>query len=368
MQVFYIAEINLPNKSAYAQHVFKMCDAFASNCNVNLVVLSKEKKFSFKKIKNEYLLKNNFVITPYKEKKVNVSFINRLKFSFFVKNKIISSKKNKIILSRSLFSSFLLTFCNYFNFLEIHNNFRSLSYFVFKILYYFFNSQKIYFILIHKNLKKVLGINKKYIILDDAVELQDYKKKYIPRVDFDFTYVGSLYPGKGVEIINYLSRKLPGSKFHIFGSLETLNDRSFGLNKIKNLIFHGHIPYKKVPKILAKSRILLMPYLNRVTVKSNNLNVSKFMSPLKLFDYLASGKAIIASNLPVYNHILKDGYNCLLADPNNFDDWINKIKLLNSNKILYKNISNNAYNTAKKYTWSNRSRKVIKLYNKCMAK
>ena len=90
MQVFYIAEINLPNKSAYAQHVFKMCDAFASNCNVNLVVLSKEKKFSFKKIKNEYLLKNNFIITPYKEKKVNVSFINRLKFSFFVKNKIFA--------------------------------------------------------------------------------------------------------------------------------------------------------------------------------------------------------------------------------------------------------------------------------------
>jgi glycosyltransferase involved in cell wall biosynthesis len=53
------------------------------------------------------------------------------------------------------------------------------------------------------------------------------------------------------------------------------------------------------------------------------------MSPLKLFDYLASGKAIIATNLPVYNHILKDGYNCLLVDPNNYDDWINKIQLLN---------------------------------------
>jgi glycosyltransferase involved in cell wall biosynthesis len=235
-------------------------------------------------------------------------------------------------------------------------------------LYYFVNSQKIYFILIHKNLKKVLGINKKYIILDDAVELQDYKKKYNPRVDFDFTYVGSLYPGKCVEIINYLSKKLPGSKYHIFGNLETLNDRSFCLNKIKNLIFHGHIPYKKVPKILAKSRILLMPYLNRVTVKSNNLDVSKFMSPLKLFDYLASGKAIIASNLPVYNHILKDGYNCLLVDPNNYDDWIAKIQLLNNNKILYKNISNNARDTAKKFTWSNRSRKVIKLYNKYITK
>jgi len=368
MQVFYIAEINLPNKSAYAQHVFKMCDAFASNYNVHLFVLSKEKKFSFQKIKNEYLLKNNIIIIPYKNKKINVSFINRLKFSFFVKNKIVINKKKKIILSRSLFASFLLAFYNCFNFLEIHNNFRSLSYFVFKILYFFFNSQKIYFILIHKNLKKILGINKKYIILDDAVELQDYKKKYIPRIDYDFTYIGSLYPGKGIEIINYLSKKLSVSKFHIFGNLETLNDKSFGSNKIKNLIFHGHIPYKKVPEILAKSKILLMPYLKRVIVKSNNLEVSKFMSPLKLFDYLASGKAIIASNLPVYNHILKNGYNCLLADPNNYDDWINKIQLLNSDKILYKNISNNARDTAKKFTWSNRSRKVIKLYNKCMSK
>ena len=61
---------------------------------------------------------------------------------------------------------------------------------------------------------------------------------------------------------------------------------------------------------------------------------------------------------------------CLLAlaDPNNYDDWINKIQLLNSDKILYKNISINALDTAKKFTWSNRSRKVIKLYNKCMSK
>ena len=49
MKVFYIAEINLPNTSAYAQHVLKMCDAFALNHNVNLLVLSKKKKFIFKK-------------------------------------------------------------------------------------------------------------------------------------------------------------------------------------------------------------------------------------------------------------------------------------------------------------------------------
>jgi glycosyltransferase involved in cell wall biosynthesis len=364
MKVFYIAEINLPNTSAYAQHVLKMCDAFALNHNVNLLVLSKKKNLSLRKIKKDYLLKNNFAITFYKKYKIETSFFNRLKFSLFVKKKIINQHKKKLIISRSIFSSFVLTFYNCFNFLEIHNNLKSLSYFLLRILDYIYDKKKIYFILIHKNLRKLLVIKKKYIILDDAVELKDYVNKTRQKLDFDFTYVGSLYPGKGIEIINYLSNNLPDFKFHIFGNIKTLNDKYFYVKRIKNLIFHDHISYKKVPGILSRSKILLMPYLNKVNVKSKNLEVSKFMSPLKLFDYLASGKAIIASNLPVYSHILKDGYNCLLADPKNYDDWLNKIKLLHNDKNLYKKICYNSYNTAKKFTWLKRTKKILEVYNK----
>ena len=59
-----------------------------------------------------------------------------------------------------------------------------------------------------------------------------------------------------------------------------------------------------MPKILSKYDVLLMPYENSVMVNSNNLDTSKYMSPLKMFEYLASGKIIISSNHKVLKEIL----------------------------------------------------------------
>ena len=46
--------------------------------------------------------------------------------------------------------------------------------------------------------------------------------------------------------------------------------------------------------------------LENVFVRSKNLDTAKYMSPLKLFEYLAMSKIIIASKLKVYSHILKN--------------------------------------------------------------
>ena len=74
--------------------------------------------------------------------------------------------------------------------------------------------------------------------------------------------------------------------------------------KYKNVIYKGFVKYKDVPKVLSKYDVLLLPYSKKVYVRSKNIEVGKYMSPMKLFDYLASKKIIVASNLKVYNHIL----------------------------------------------------------------
>ena len=51
------------------------------------------------------------------------------------------------------------------------------------------------------------------------------------------------------------------------------------------------------------------------------------MSPLKMFDYLASGiKLLLTSNLKVYNHILKNRNNSFIVKKNDLNSWffINK--------------------------------------------
>ena len=57
-KIIYIAEFSLPNMSAYAVHVLKMCDSFSDTNEVELIIPFKDNKYSFEKIKKSYNLKN----------------------------------------------------------------------------------------------------------------------------------------------------------------------------------------------------------------------------------------------------------------------------------------------------------------------
>jgi glycosyltransferase involved in cell wall biosynthesis len=87
------------------------------------------------------------------------------------------------------------------------------------------------------------------------------------------------------------------------------------------------------------------------------------MSPLKLFESLASGTPIICSNIKVLREILKDNYNSILVK--NFEDkneWVSKIKKIQKNTKKLKFLSNNALSTSKNYTWSKRTRIFLDMY------
>lgn len=121
---------------------------------------------------------------------------------------------------------------------------------------------------------------------------------------------------------------------------------------------------KKIPKILSKYEIALMPYGNWVSGRLKNINLIKSMSPLKMFDYLASSNIIIASDLPVYKHILKNNYNSILINNSKINLWIEWINKIFKSSKRYNYIKKNAFRTAKKYTWIKRSEEIIKFANK----
>ena len=82
-----------------------------------------------------------------------------------------------------------------------------------------------------------------------------------------------------------------GSKFDI----NNLKKR----NNNKNLFLKESMPYAGLSKIMMKMDILTIPYTKKVESAGGVDDISKYTSPLKLFDYLAVGKIIIASDLKV---------------------------------------------------------------------
>ena len=352
---YYISETNIPSKSANSIHVAKMVDASGNfGYNSHLIVPFCDSRSKYKKF---YNVRNKIRIISIFKKKTQLNFFIRLIFSFKILF-FLRSKKNKNIISRSVIASLILSICNINNVLEIHHKLKGLTGLLFNIFKKINFNKYLKIILIHGNLKKILNLkDKNVLILDDAVSLEDFKlNKKIKKKKNSIIYIGSFFKGKGLETIYSIAKYMPDVAFDLYGDSNVINKSKF---KIRNLNFLGHIKYNMIPKVLAKYDYAIMPYGGNISVRSSNLDVSKTMSPLKMFDYLASKKIIFASDLDVYKHILKNNYNSILIKNNSINNWVKTIKKTKNNKILKQKIKRNAFITAKKYTWNSRF-KLIK--------
>ena len=210
-------------------------------------------------------------------------------------------------------------------------------------------------ILISKSLNKIYNINKKkLLILHDGVDLDNFKKyKKIKNIK-NVSYVGSFYKGRGIEIIYELAKKFSKIKFKLYGS----SKKKLNL-KSKNIRIYGHVDYQKVPEILSRSDVLLMPYANVVHIRAKNINTANYCSPLKMFDYLASGKVIMSSKLDGICEVLKHNFNSIIVKKYNEKMWIDSFNSLIQNKYNLNKLQTNALLTAKKYTWNNRVKSIL---------
>ncbi len=355
-QIIYISELNLPNMSAQALQTLKMCSAFANKKNTKLIVINKLKNFNF--FKKNYLLKNNFIIGGLFKKPKKINFITRL-FFFMKLIRSFNFNKNDLIITRSVIISILLSIYGVKNLLEIHIENTSFTKFFFKTKFLFLKSKNQKFILISKNLNSFFKLSKKdHIILDDASDPNDFKVKDSNPKRNSCIYVGSFFKGKGLELIIDISKKMPHIKFYLYGkSTPYFENKKKDFSK--NIIFGGYVPYYKIPNLLSKHKVCLMPYARKTFINADNISNEKYISPLKLFDYLSSGKVLVASKLEAYKHLLSDRKNCFLVNPDKSEDWVNILNQIFKNYKKLKRLRLNARHTAKLYTWNKRAEKII---------
>jgi len=360
MNIIYIAETSLTNQSGYSQHVIKMCDAFVQkNLNLILVVPNEKNNLTFKSIKKKFLLnsKKPFFIKSILNSRID-NFFTRFKFA--IKASIFTkSQKPDLIVTRSLLSSFCLSILKTPHFLELHSEIKSFSKFLFLDLNYINSKYIKKVILISNSLKKKFNINKnKILILHDGVDNKNFKKSDKIKKIRSAIYVGSFYDGRGIEIITNLAKKFKTINFKLFGQKKKIN------NKFKNISFFNYISYDKVPAVLAKSDLLLMPYANKVFVRAKNLNTANYCSPLKMFDYLAAGKIIVSSKLEGICEVLKHKKNAIIVKKYTLEEWSNTFNDLLNHKYNLIKIQHGSVKTAKKYSWNQRVLKIIKANKK----
>ncbi len=174
-------------------------------------------------------------------------------------------------------------------------------------------------------------------------------------------YVGSLRPGKGMEIIQELAPQLPQFDFHVVGGDDESVRCWRGKAAHDNLIFHGLVSPPRAREYIATFDIVLAPYQPVVLVGDDNVDIGRWMSPLKIFEYMSHGKPIVASDLPVLREILKDGHNALLADPGDASDWTKKVIQLVADAELGRDIGAAARRDFQhNYTWQKRAELILR--------
>ncbi len=177
---------------------------------------------------------------------------------------------------------------------------------------------------------------------------------------FTAGYTGHLYPGRGVELLFELARRLPQVNFVWVGG--NPRDAAHWRAKldaagVSNVVMTGFIDNSRVPLYQAAAEVLLMPYEHNVQVSGGG-NTAEFCSPMKLFEYLSAGRAIIASDLPVLGEILHEG-NALRCPAGDVDAWAAAIQQLQADPDLLRRLSRSAQEESHAYAWVERARRSL---------
>ena len=173
-------------------------------------------------------------------------------------------------------------------------------------------------------------------------------------------YVGSLYPDRDISSILWLAEKMHSVRFIILGGppRERNNyERECKKLLLRNVSFVGYRPQKEVVLYLYAADVLLMLWSDRV-------KTIHYCSPLKLFEYMASGRIIVGHRYRTIQEVVQHGEHALLVEPNDREGLHAALNYALS--LGYPNsIASNARTLAfQEYTWKIRSQTIIDMFSK----
>jgi len=336
----------------------KMCNALSKYSYVELIAIKGEKEPN---IHNKYGSEGKFNLHLI-DKVTNIFGSFSYLFHIFIK---VKKYQCSYLYGRHLLALLILSIKNIPTIYEAHSmpsgNRKYLELILFK----------------RKSFKKLVVISevlkndymKNYPLLkdDDIIVAHDGadipKKTSYEELNHDekinIGYVGHLYVGRGIEIIIQLAERLSDINFHIIGGME--NDIIYWkakTQKFNNIFFYGYMSHDLLEKHYINYDILLAPYQTGINQSDGKSDTSRWMSPMKIFEYMSYQKVIVSSDIPVLREVLNEN-NSILVESNNIDSWIDAIdKLKDKNTRDY--LSKNAYyDFVNKYTWDKRAKYIL---------
>jgi glycosyltransferase involved in cell wall biosynthesis len=182
----------------------------------------------------------------------------------------------------------------------------------------------------------------------------------LPEGEPEVLYAGQLYPWKGVDVLVEAFARLPRGRLVILGGIEgeadiarvrALVDR---LSLSARVDMPGLVPQARVADALARATIVAVPFLRTAMTERHT-------SPLKAFEAMAAGRAIVASDLPSTREVLRHGETAWLVPPGDPDALAGGLRRLIDDRALAASLARAAHAAAPAYAWAARGRALVEL-------
>jgi glycosyltransferase involved in cell wall biosynthesis len=173
-------------------------------------------------------------------------------------------------------------------------------------------------------------------------------------------FTGHFYAGRGMDLLFELARALPDKNFiWAGGTPEAVAEWRIKLNSVRasNVTLTGFIENSRLPLVQAAADILLMPYGSSISASSGQ-DIAEVINPMKMFEYMAAGRAIITTDLPVIREVL-DETRAVFCPPGDVAAWKAAIEGLLADEKRCRELASNARRESEKYTWLARAQNAV---------
>jgi len=369
MKIIYLSNAVIPSRSASSVHVMKMCRAMASiGHDVHLLKIDNRKPgLQSENPHSFYSVDDNFSLH-------SVPWFPRLPGKYYLYGLMSARKAIKmdpdLIYGRYLFGIYVAALMGQEVVFESHTDEFTRSKIHHRMINYLATSEKCRRVVVISNALRDAYINEypalaeKIIVAHDGADVKSLPELKPDRTEKTFTvgYVGSLFPGKGMELISELVQECPDIEFRVVGGSEKeVADWRGKLKGGENITFTGFLPHAETEAELKNMDIVLAPYLKKVYANSGKgIEISRWMSPMKIFEYMSARRPIVCSDLPVIREILISEEHALLCNPDNVEEWVAALLRLKTDEELRGKLAENAFKKLKQnYTWKKRAENVL---------
>ena len=219
-----------------------------------------------------------------------------------------------------------------------------------------------------------LGLSRNRVtVIPNGVSPSDFSASPLPdrsgRVP-TLLYIGTLADWQGLEVaIKALPKILEKQpvQLRIIGRGRS-RQRKFLSKQVRKLGIEGSVqveaarPHHEIPGLIAESDICLAP------LGLNDRNVTQGACPIKVLEYMACARPLIASNMPIVRELVREDIDALLFSPSDPEDLARKVWMLLSDLGLSQRLAASASERVlTKFTWHEAQKKLLKVYEKLLA-